>query len=169
MQQALNFLAAGDISSEQARLIPDDVLAHIRRDTVFAQLLERVASTDPHGGRAGDAPRAHNLTRKHYKTRRLSSPERAITSSVNTNKVRCYNKGIFPELGTITAQEVWECRLPARRRGAAATRAACRSRAGASPRHGRACTRFTLGSSALVQAHRNSTTNNAVRYCCWSK
>ncbi len=37
----------------------------------------------------------------------------AMTSSLTNKKVRFYSKGIFPELGTITAREVWECRLPA--------------------------------------------------------
>ena len=118
MRQALTLLALsaqGHFTGEQSRRIPAEVLALVQEDPVFAQLLERVASTDPHGGRAGDAPRTHTFTKPQGKKRKLNSPERAIIGWRKSKrlKVQFFDKGTLPDLGTIKVHEVWECRLPA--------------------------------------------------------
>lgn len=114
MRQALTLLAQGQFSAEQSHRIPGEVLALVQKDPVFAQLLERVASTDPHGGRAGDAPHTHKFAKPQGAKRKFSSPERAIVGSRKKKKtVQFYDKGTLPDLGAIKACEVWECRLPA--------------------------------------------------------
>jgi hypothetical protein len=121
VKQAMHYLArGGELNPALAHLVPDNVLEALHTDPVFDQLLERVPTSDLHGGhdagggRGSDKPTWTGL----LQGLRLCAAEAALCV-VATRKATAYMKVTLPgrpaHLTIVRAGdvwEVWEDRLP---------------------------------------------------------
>ena len=129
MQQALTYHAHdGRVADAPGNgVLPQSVLLAIKTDPVFAQLLGRKPSTDPHGGQdLGDGAHPTLGTRwskplgRAASDQALTDAERAACGAVAedaeaedmSNHKSVWLCGRPLHLSTISADDAWECRLP---------------------------------------------------------